>query len=114
MSNLTVKKGDTFSVLCQRTNESGTPLSISGLTITSSVRSTGGFSAALSTAVVNASLGQFTIGATSGQTSTWPVYQSMDGTVAKGNILYCDVQYSSAGVIESTETFQILVEEDIT
>ena len=114
MSNLTVKKGDTFSVLCQRVDENNNPLSTSGYTITSKVNTIGTFTQSLTVTPINTALGQFTINATATDTLDWPVFQALDGTTSKMNIIYCDVQYASGSYVESTDTFSIYVIEDVT
>ena len=114
MSNLTVKKGDTFSVLCQRVDADNNPVSISGYTIASKVNSIGSFTQSLTIGIVNAALGEFTISATATDTLDWPVFQALDGTTSKMNIVYCDVQYTLGSYVESTDTFSIYVIEDVT
>ncbi len=114
MSNLTVKKGDTFSVLCQRVDADNNPVSVSGYTITSKVNSIGTFTQSLTVTLVDPAQGQFSISATATDTANWPVFQALDGTTANMNILYCDVQYSLSPYVESTDTFSIYVIEDVT
>ena len=114
MSNLTVKKGDTFSVLCQRVDANNTPLDISGYTIASKVNSIGSFTQSLTVTIINAALGQFSISASATDTLDWPVFQALDGTTSKMNTIYCDVQYTIGSYVESTETFSIYVIEDVT
>jgi hypothetical protein len=115
MANLSIKSGDTFSALCQRVDENGEPISISGVTVTSSVRNiSGSFSQALTVAVVDAAIGQFSISATATSTNTWPISTSIDGTVTPRNFLFCDVQYTSGFTVQSSETLIIQVFEDVT
>lgn len=114
MANITIKRGDTFSVLCQRVDENNSPLSLSGYTITSKVESVSGFTQTLTVTVVNSTLGQFSINATATETASWPVFQGIDGTTSSMNTLYCDIQYTASPYVESTDTFAIYVVEDIT
>ena len=114
MSNLTVKKGDTFSVLCQRVDADNNPVSVAGYTITSKVNSIGNFTQSLTVNPADPTLGYFSINATATDTLDWPVFQALDGTTSKMNILYCDVQYTSGSYVESTDTFSIYVIEDVT
>lgn len=114
MNTLAIKKGDTFSALCQRVDQNGNPVNISGYTITSRVRSTTGFSGNLTVVVVTPAQGQFSINATATATASWPVCKSIDGTITEKNFLYCDVQYVSGSTVESSETFTLQVFEDVT
>lgn len=114
MDNLTVKRGDTFSVLCQKVDESGNPLDISSYAITSTIKSVGGFTQNLSVSILDATTGQFVLNATATNTQGWPVFKAMDGTQSVKNVLYCDVQYTSSPYVESSETFYVYVIEDIT
>jgi hypothetical protein len=114
MDTLSIKKGDTFTALCQRVDSNGTPVNISGYTITSRVRSIGGFSEALTVVVVTPSIGQFSLNATSTATASWPVCKAIDGAVTEKNFLYCDVQYLNGATVESSETFTLQVFEDVT
>lgn len=114
MDTLSIKKGDTLSILCQRVDESGTPINLTGYTIASSVRTTQGFSEALSVLVVNNANGQFSLNQTATNTANWPVSKSVDGTITSKNFLYCDVQYTLGSTVESSITFVIQVLEDVT
>lgn len=112
--SITVKSGDTFSLSCTRVDANGAPVNLTGLTITSKVRNISGFEDDLTVTVTNAAAGQFSLSALPADTSLWPVSQSVDGTVFRPNILYCDVQYVTGGVTQSSETFDIVVVEDVT
>lgn len=114
MDNLSIKKGDTFSALCQRVDQNGSPVNLTGYTISSKVKSVDGFSQDLSVVIITPATGQFSISATATATTSWPVCKSIDGTPTNKNILYCDVQYVNGTTVESSETFALQVFEDVT
>ena len=100
------KRGDTLSMTCQRLTAAAAAFNLVGYTIAATVRN-GGFSQALTVSITDASLGQFTLSQTAANTALWPISDDDD------SVMYCDIQFTS-GSVESTETFKILVREDIT
>lgn len=107
MSQVYHKRGDTLSFQCVWNDSAGNPVNISGYTITSQVRAVS-FVDDLTVTVTNPTLGQFTLSATAADTATWPLTTSAQSRV------FCDVQFVLSGVVTSSETFQIIVVEDIT
>lgn len=104
--SINFKRGDTLSMTCQRLTAAAAAFNLVGYTMAATVRN-GGFSQALTVTVTNASLGQFTLSQTAANTAVWPISDDDD------SVMYCDIQFTSASV-ESTETFKIVVREDIT
>lgn len=104
--SLNFKRGDTLSITCQRLTAASTPFSLVGYTIAATVRN-GAFSQALTVTITAPSTGNFTLSQTATNTALWPVSDDDD------SVMYCDIQFTS-GSVESTETFKIVVQEDIT
>jgi hypothetical protein len=104
--SINFKRGDTLSMTCQRLTAAAAAFNLVGYTMAVTVRN-GGFSQALTVTVTNASLGQFTLSQTATNTAVWPISDDDD------SVMYCDIQFTS-GSVESTETFKIVVREDIT
>ena len=104
--SINFKRGDTLSMTCQRLTAAAAAFNLVGYTMAGTVRN-GGFSQALTVTVTNASLGQFTLSQTATNTAVWPISDDDD------SVMYCDIQFTS-GSVESTETFKIVVREDIT
>jgi len=104
--SINFKRGDTLSMTCQRLTAAAAAFNLVGYTMAATVRN-GGFSQALTVTVTNASLGQFTLSQTATNTALWPISDDDD------SVMYCDIQFTS-GSVESTETFKIVVREDIT
>ena len=102
MTTISFKRGDTLS-LAGTYKVEGVASSVSAMTIRSQVKN---FSDALVqelTVVKTAGTGTFTLSATAAQTALW------DATTLK-----CDIEFSLEGVVQSTETFNISVLEDVT
>jgi len=104
--SINFKRGDTLSMTCQRLTAAAAAFNLVGYTMAATVRN-GAFSQALTVTVTNASLGQFTLSQTATNTAAWPISDDDD------SVMYCDIQFTS-GSVESTETFKIIVREDIT
>lgn len=104
--SITFKRGDTLSMTCQRLTSSSTAFDLTGYTIAAKVRN-GGFSESLTVSMPSPPTGQFTLSQTATNTALWPVSDDDD------SVMYCDIQFTS-GSVESTETFKIIVREDIT
>lgn len=107
MGNLYHKTGDTLSLTCTYTDSSGNPINITSYTIASKVKAVG-FEDTITVTKTNAANGVFTLSATATDTASWPV------TVSIASRLFCDVQFTSGSVVQSSETFQIIVVQDIT
>jgi hypothetical protein len=105
--SINFKRGDTFSLTCTRKDGSGSPINLTGYTITSTAKVGTSFSDVLTVTIINAAAGIFTLTETAANTATWPI--SSDAS-----IMYCDVQFVLSGVVKSSETFIINVIEDIT
>lgn len=102
---ITIKRGDTLSVAGVAAQDSGVALNLTGYTVRSQVRSSAGaLVAALSVTVTSATLGTFTLDATAAATASWLTGRHV-----------CDVEYTSAGgIVSSTETFAVVVLDDVT
>ena len=107
MADIYHKKGDTLSYSCSWKDSTGTAINLTGYTIASQVRATG-FVGNLTVTITDAVNGLFTLSATATQTATWPV---TDGASSR---VFCDIQFTLGAVVVSTETFQIIVVQDIT
>lgn len=101
------KKGDTLSYSCSWKDSAGVAINLTGYTINSQVRATS-FVGTLTTTITSAVNGLFTLSATATETATWPV---TDGALSS---LFCDVQFTVGAVVVSTDTFQIIIAQDIT
>lgn len=101
------KAGDTFSLNARWVDRTNNPISLLGYTIKSQVRAVN-FVDTLVVTITNASLGLFTLTRAATSTVTWPV------TTSQESRLFCDVQFTTGSVVASTETFQIIVLQDIT
>lgn len=106
MAQIYHKRGDTFSLSCVWNDATETPVDLSGYTILSQVR-TDTYVDNLVVTVTDAVNGEFTVTRAAPFTALWPLtnYQS--------NLL-CDIEFSIGGVVVSSETFEIIVSQDIT
>lgn len=104
MATFIHKRGDTFSLSSSVENE-GVAVDITGWTIESQVRqSDDTLVQALTVTITDAVNGLFTISATALQTESWPIAS-----------LLCDIEFTEpSGEVNSTETFTISVQKDIT
>jgi hypothetical protein len=100
MESRTIKRGDTLLLSCTRRDGAGVPVVLTGMTITAKVRYRS-FSEPLTVALVDPANGVFSLSSTN--TAAWPVAT-----------LKCDVQFVSGTVVTSSQTFAIVVEEDVT
>lgn len=96
------KRGDTM-LLTVTYKVDGVPADVSTITIASQVRTQSGSLVATMVVTKLGSTGQFTLAPTVSDTSDWPL----------GNLL-CDIEFTQSGNIRSTETFGIVVIEEIT
>ena len=104
--SINFKRGDTLSMTCQRLTAAAAPFNLAGYTVAATVRN-GAFNQVLTVTYTDLSTGQFTLSQTATNTALWPVSDDDD------SVMYCDIQFTS-GSVESTETFRIVVQEDIT
>ncbi len=102
MSTINFKRGDSLS-LAGTYKVNGVASSVSAMTIRSQVRDFSGALVQELTVAKTGSTGAFTLSATAVQTALWDV-----------TTLKCDIEFSLSGVVQSTETFNIAVAEDIT
>jgi hypothetical protein len=107
MEQIFHKRGDTLSLSCEWKDDEGDPIDITSITIASKVRS-GTFSDDLVVTKTNSVLGQFTVTLPAADTALWPV------TKAAFNRMFCDIQTTTGSTVLSTDTFEIVVVEDIT
>lgn len=113
MAEIYHKRGDTFTYYARWTQgDSDIPVDLTGLTITSQVRA-GSFVDDLTITVTNAENGEFIISATAASTMLWPITDSPSSRLF-GSRLFSDIQFTDGANTVSTETFQILLREDIT
>lgn len=102
MKQIKFKRGDTFSLTCTY-KVNGIPTSVSGFDIDSQIRNKRGVLIATLSDIKLVGTGQFTLTPTITDTSDWPI-----------DVLQCDIQLSENGTIRSTDTFSIVVIEEIT
>lgn len=102
MSMKRAKRGDTFALTVTRLDAAGNPVSLAGVTVACKMRS-GSASITLTTAITNAAGGVVALSAAPAATVNW----------APG-VYSCDVQYSTGGDVQSSDTFEIEVVEDVT
>jgi len=102
MKQIKFKRGDTFSIKCTY-KENGIPVSVSEFDIDCQIRNKRGALIATLVDTKQELTGVFTLEPTIADTSDWPV-----------DVLKCDIQLSENGVIRSTDTFLVVVSEEIT
>ena len=104
-------RGDDFEIPMNLTNpqDNGTPVDITGWTIKSQVRYARKLVADLDITIVDAALGEFTIGKPKIDTATWPA-----GPKEKPRRLRCDIQFDRPEGRVSSQTFFIDCTEDQT
>lgn len=107
MAEIYHKKGDTLSYSCAWKDSSGVAMNLTGYTVASQVRAVG-FVDNLTVTVTSAVNGLFTLSATASQTALWPITSGADSRV------FCDVQFTTGSTVVSSDTFQIIVVQDIT
>lgn len=102
MFRVPFKRGDTFLASCTY-SVADVPAPLPGA-ILSQVRDRNDkLIQALTVSIIDASAGQYTLGATAAQTAAWPIAA-----------LFCDVQYTDgAGNVSSTATFQLDMLQDV-
>lgn len=96
------KRGDTM-LLAVTYKVDGIPADISTIDIASQIRTQNGSLIATMDVDKLVATGQFTLTPVNPDTSAWPL----------GNLL-CDIEFTQSGNIRSTETFGIVVVEEIT
>lgn len=101
---LTIKRGDTFLVVCTYTDPTNTPIDITSIDIKSQIRNTRGDIVSelqvIKEAQTGATIGKFTLRSA---TDTWPIGEHQ-----------WDIQYTDSGNIQSTDTLTVIVNQDIT
>ena len=102
MKQIKFKRGDTFSLTCTY-KVNGTASSVANYDIESQIRNKRGALISILNATKLGSTGQFTLAPEDSDTSSWPI-----------DVLQCDIQLSEGGAIRSTDTFSIVVVEEIT
>lgn len=96
------KRGDTM-LLTVTYKIDGVATSVSDITINSQIRKQSGVLVDDMVVTKLLGTGQFTLAPSTSDTSEWPI----------GNLL-CDIEFVQSGNIRSTETFGIVVVEEIT
>ena len=102
MKQIKFKRGDTFSLNCTY-KRNNVPVSVVGFDIDCQIRDRRGVLIATLADTKQELTGVFTLEPTIADTSSWPV-----------DVLKCDIQLSENGVIRSTDTFLVVVLEEIT
>lgn len=102
MAGFRLKRGDTWTFECIRTDSNGVPVDLTGTTIASEIVRDN-IKKALIVTLTNPVNGAFTLTLDSIDTST----------LVKG-VFFGDIEFISDGVVSSSETFDIQLEEDIT
>ena len=102
------KRGNTFEAQVAYTDENGVPVNLDteGITVTSQVRTEAGTLVAdlvVTPSDQGVSPGEYTLYKADTDTAAWPLEQ-----------LRWDIKYSAAGVVISTETIRINVQEEAT
>lgn len=97
-----VKRGDTLTLNCTRTDSAGNPVSLSG-SGAATMRRRNGAAISLTYTVIDAGAGTFRLSAPASATDDWAL-----------GVYLCDVEFTTGAVVASTETFLIKVVEDIT
>lgn len=103
MEVVNAKQGDTFLLTCTRETAAGAAFDLTGYTIAARV-SDGTFTDDLSITITGAALGQFTVEQTAANTASWPI----------NTFLLCDIEFTLGTLVESTETFRIVILDDVT
>lgn len=102
MGVVRLKRGDTWTLECVRTDEDGVPVNLAGMTIASEIVG-GSVRKSLLPTVTDAAAGAFTLTLQPADTETLPL-----------DLFRGDVEFIASGAVTSSETFRIVVEEDIT
>ncbi|GHE04798.1 hypothetical protein U879_02045 [Defluviimonas sp. 20V17] len=105
MTKITMKRGDTFAVYCQRLDPDGNPKPLTGVAINSTI-SVLTFSDTLTATVTDAANGKFTLSATPAATAIWPVTGSQQ--------MLFDVQFDDGTYVVSTDSIQVVVQQSQT
>ena len=102
MKQIKFKRGDTFNLYCTYKVD-GVATSVTSIDIDSQIRNKRGNLVATLSDAKQVQTGVFVLKPVVSDTSSWPV-----------DVLQCDIQLSENGVIRSTDTFSIVVLEEIT
>lgn len=106
MSQIYHKKGDTFTLICVWKDALGNPVDLTSYTIASQVRSIN-FVDTLSVTILEAANGKFSVERAATNTATWPISSNTSR-------VFCDIQFTTGATVISSQTFEIVVLEDIT
>lgn len=96
------KRGDTFSLACVY-KVNGVATSVADFDIDSQLRDTKDNLIQTLTVTKTADVGSFIVAASATDTTDWPI-----------SVLKCDLQFSEDGIVRSTETFNVVVVNEIT
>jgi len=103
MEVIDAKVGDTFLLTCTRETAGGSIFDLTGYTVAARI-SDGTFTEDLTGTITNATAGEFTISQTAANTASWPA----------GTFMACDIEFTLGSLVESTETFRLAIEDDVT
>lgn len=96
------KRGDTLTLTCTYKVD-GVATSVTSIDIYSQIRDSKGSLIQELFVAKQVSTGVFTLLATAEETSLWPI-----------SVLVCDIQFSEGGTVRSTQTFNIVVNQEVT
>lgn len=106
------KRGDTLDWDMQAVDVSGNPIDITGMSISCKVKA-GDFEDNLDATITDAEAGIFNLYRSASLTELWPISVKAIGAKLPER-MFSDVEFTLSGDVTSTETFEILVVEDIT
>lgn len=101
------KRGDTLEMTFARRNADGSPFDLTGYTVACEAAMSGTVYP-LTATVADVLGGLVSITALATDTDDWPL------SVFAGPKMLCDIEFSLGALVESTETFEIIVKQDIT
>lgn len=102
MAQIKFKRGDTFSLSCTYKVD-GVATSVSSIDIDSQIRDNRDKLIQELTVTKLIGTGEFTLTSTAEETADWPI-----------TTMKCDIQFSEGGSIRSTQTFDVVIIEDVT
>ena len=102
MANVSIKRGETLTLTCTRTDSVGVPLVLTGTTVTASIKNDSGVKVTANFTVVvldqGSNPGQFVLTVDASETILWTM-----------KALISDVKYTTGSTVVKTSTFGITV-----
>lgn len=102
MSTRRAKRGDTFFLTVTRMDDAGAVVNLTGTTVAAKMRS-GAAEITLTAQVTNAAGGTVALSAAAAATELWTP-----------GLYNCDVEFTTGADVTSSDTFRVLVVEDVT